>query len=229
MGQKVHPYGLRLGIIKDWQSRCYSPRNYKELLHEDLAIRKMVKNRFAHANVALVEIERATKRAKVTIHTARPGIVIGKKGESIELLRKELETATGKQIVINIEEIKRPDLTAQLVAENVAGQLLRRISFRRAMKKTVQSCMKAGALGVKIQCAGRLGGSEMSRTEWYREGRVPLHTLRADIDYGFAEAKTKYGIIGIKTWVFRGEVFKKADTLKAAAAVAAAAPQQKKY
>ncbi len=209
MGQKVHPYGFRLGVIKDWLSRSYPRAAYKELLHEDLAIRKVIKTKFSHANIAMVEIERATKRAKVIIHTARPGIVIGKKGESIELLRKELEKMTGKQIVINIEEIKRPDLTAQLVAENIAGQLLRRISFRRAMKKTVQSCMKAGALGIKIQCSGRLGGAEMSRTEWYREGRVPLHTLRADIDYGFAEAKTKYGIIGVKTWIFRGEVFEK--------------------
>jgi small subunit ribosomal protein S3 len=211
LGQKVHPYGLRLGIIKDWQSKSYSPRNYREMLHEDLGIRKMVKAQFAHAGVSTVVIERATKRAKVTIHTARPGIVIGKKGESIERLRQELETRTGKQIVINIEEIKRPDLDAQLVAENVAGQLLRRISFRRAMKRTVQSCMKAGALGVKIQCSGRLGGAEMSRTEWYREGRVPLHTLRADIDYGLAEAKTKYGIIGVKAWVFRGEVFERPE------------------
>lgn len=209
MGQKIHPYGLRLGIVKDWQSRCFSPKNYTEILHEDLAIRKMIKKEFAHAGVAFTEIERATKRAKVTIHTSRPGIVIGKKGESIEKLRKTLEKMTGKQIVINIEEVKRPDLSGQLVAENVAGQLLRRIGFRRAMKKTVQACMKAGALGVKIQCAGRLGGAEMSRTEWYREGRVPLHTLRADIDYGLAEANTKYGIIGVKAWVFRGEIFKK--------------------
>jgi len=215
LGQKVHPYGLRLGIIKDWQSRSYAGRNYREMLHEDLEIRKLIKSQFAHAGIALVEIERATKRAKMIVHTARPGIVIGKKGESIERLRKMLEEKTGKQIVINIEEIKRPDLSAQLVAENIAGQLLRRISFRRAMKKTVQSCMKAGALGVKIQCSGRLGGAEMSRTEWYREGRVPLHTLRADIDYGLAEARTKYGIIGVKAWVFRGEVFEKPE-IKAA-------------
>lgn len=211
MGQKVHPYGLRLGIIKDWQSRSYFPRQYKEILHEDFAIRKMIRNQFSHAGVASVIIERASKRAKVTINTARPGIVIGKKGESIERLRQTLEAMTEKSIVINIEEIKRPDLNAQLVAENIGGQLLRRVSFRRAMKRTVQNCMKAGALGVKIQCSGRLGGAEMSRTEWYREGRVPLHTLRADIDYGFAEAKTKYGIIGIKAWVFLGEVFNKPE------------------
>lgn len=216
MGQKCHPYGLRLGITKDWQSRSYFPRNYKDVLHEDLAVRKMIKKEFGHAGVAGVEIERATKRAKIVIHTARPGIIIGKKGESIERLRKSLEVMTGKQIVINIEEVKRPDLSAQLVAENVAGQLARRISFRRAMKKTVQGCMKSGALGVKIQCAGRLGGAEMSRTEWYREGRVPLSTFRADIDYGLAEGQTKYGVIGIRAWVFRGEILpKKAAVLPA--------------
>jgi len=207
LGQKIHPYGFRLGIIKDWQSRSFDRRNYREILHEDLKIRKFIKTEFEPAGIALVEIERASKRAKVTIHTARPGIVIGRKGESIEKLRKQLETMTGKQIVVNIEEVKKPDLTAQLVAENVGGQLKRRIGFRRAMKRTVQTCMKMGALGVKIQCSGRLGGAEMSRCEWYREGRVPLHTFRADIDYGFAEAKTKYGIIGVKAWVFRGEVF----------------------
>lgn len=209
MGQKVHPYGLRLGIIKDWQSRSYAPKDYKDLLFEDLKIRSLVKGEFSHAGIASIEIERATRRAKVIINTARPGIVIGRKGESIEKLRVRLEAMTGKSVVVNIEEVKRPDLNAQLVAENVAGQLLRRIGFRRAMKRTVQGCMKAGALGVKIQCAGRLGGAEMSRTEWYREGRVPLATLRADIDFGFHEAKTKYGQIGVKVWVFRGEVFDK--------------------
>lgn len=207
MGQKVHPFGLRLGVIKDWQSRSYFPKSYKQLLQEDVEIRKLIKGSFGHAGIASVEIERASSRAKIIIHTSRPGIVIGRKGESIDRLRTRLEGMTGKQIVINIEEVKRPELTAQLVAENVAGQLLRRIGFRRAMKRTVQGCMKAGALGVKIQCSGRLGGAEMSRTEWYREGRVPLSTLRADIDYGAAEAKTKYGVIGVKTWVFRGEVF----------------------
>lgn len=211
MGQKIHPYGFRLGVIKEWQSRSFDPRNYREILHEDLAIRALIKNEFEQAGIAQVEIERATKRAKVTIHTARPGIVIGRKGESIERLRKKLEVMSGKQIVVNIEEVKRPDLSAMLVAENVGGQLKRRISFRRAMKRTVQACMKAGALGVKIQCSGRLGGAEMSRCEWYREGRVPLHTLRADIDYGLYEAKTKYGIIGVKAWVFRGEVFPKKE------------------
>lgn len=209
MGQKIHPYSFRLGVIKDWQSRWYFPRDYAATLHEDLKIRKSIKARFAHAGVSRTEIERAAKRVKVTIFTARPGIIIGKKGAEIEVLRKELEKMTGKQIVINIEEIKRPELDAQLVAENVAGQLMRRISFRRAMKKTVQGSLKAGALGAKIHAGGRLGGAEIARSEWYREGRVPLHTLRADIDYGFAEADTKYGKIGIKVWIFRGEVLKK--------------------
>ncbi len=215
MGQKIHPYGFRLGVIKDWRTRAYSPKNYKELLHEDIAIRKLIKKQFHHAGISHVEIERATRKAKVTIHTARPGIVIGKKGESIDQLRTALKNLTGgKEVVVTIEEVKRPNLNAQLVAENVAGQLMRRISFRRAMKKTVQACMKDGALGVKIQCSGRLGGSEMSRTEWYREGRVPLHTLRADIDYGLGEAHTKSGVIGVKAWVFRGEVFPKEDNDK---------------
>ena len=209
MGQKSHPTGLRLGYIKDWQSRWFTPKGYDAMLHEDIRIRRYIKNRFVKAGVAKVEMERDSKRLKITIHTARPGIVIGKKGAEIEDLRRQVEAMTSKQIIINIEEIKRPDTVAQLVAENVAGQLERRISFRRAMKKTVQSCMKAGCLGIKIMCAGRLGGAEMSRTEWYREGRVPLHTLRADIDYGFAEAKTKYGQIGVKVHIFRGEIFNK--------------------
>lgn len=207
MGQKTHPYGLRLGIIRDWQSRWFAPRGYVDLLHEDVKIRRMIKKRFQKAGIAKVEIERDSKRAKISIHTARPGIVIGKKGAEIDDLRKTLESITKRQIIINIEEIKRPDLVAQLVAENVAGQIERRISFRRAMKKTVQSCMKAGAQGVKIMCGGRLGGAEISRSEWYREGRVPLHTLRADVDYGFAEASTKYGQIGVKVHVFKGEIF----------------------
>ncbi|MCB2155390.1 30S ribosomal protein S3 [bacterium] len=209
MGQKVHPHGFRLGVIHDWHSRWYVPKDYADTLHEDIRIRRTIKQRFMHAGVSKIEIERAAKRAKVTIHTARPGIIIGKKGSEIEGLRRQLEGMTSRQIVINIEEVKRPDLDATLVAENVAGQLLRRISFRRAMKRTVQSCMKAGALGVKIGCAGRLAGAEMARSEWFREGRVPLHTLRADIDYGTAEAKTKYGLIGIKVWIFRGEVLGK--------------------
>jgi small subunit ribosomal protein S3 len=207
VGQKVNPIGFRLGVTRTWESRWYNPRLYVKFLHEDVMIRREIKQRFHHAGIAKVEIERASNRVKITIHTARPGIIIGRKGGEIEGLRQFFERRTGKQVAINIEEIKKADVVAQLVAENVASQLLRRIGFRRAMKRTVLQTMKAGALGVKIMCAGRLGGSEMSRTEWYREGRVPLHTLRADIDYGLAEAKTKYGQIGVKVWIFRGEVF----------------------
>jgi small subunit ribosomal protein S3 len=221
MGQKVHPISFRLGVIKQWESRWYASRkNYTELLHEDLLIRKEIKRRFYHAGVARVDIERASNRAKITIHTARPGIIIGRKGAEIEILRKDLEKRWGKQIIINIEEIKRADLVAQLVAENVSSQLIRRIGFRRAMKKTVLASIKAGALGIKIHCAGRLAGAEMARAEWYREGRVPLHTIRADIDYGVAEARTKYGIIGIKVWIFRGEVFEEVRLKKIAPAAA---------
>jgi len=209
VGHKVHPYAFRLGVIRDWESRWYSRRDYARLLHEDIRMRREILKRFEHAGIAKIEIEQASNRAKVTIHTARPGIIIGKKGVEIEALRKMLEGLTGKQVLVNIEEVKKPDTSAQLVAENVSGQLMRRIGFRRAMKRTVQACMKAGALGVKIRCAGRLGGSEMARREWYREGRVPLHTLRADIDFGLAEAGTKYGQIGVKVWIFRGEVFER--------------------
>lgn len=210
MGQKIHPFSFRLGVIRDWESRWYANRReYAKLLHGDIFMRKQINKRFSHAGIAKIEIEQASNRAKITIHTARPGIIIGKKGSEIELLRNDLERMTGKQIIVNIEEVKRPELSAQLVAESIANQLLRRISFRRAMKRTVQGSMKAGALGVKIRCSGRLGGSEMARQEWYREGRVPLHTLRADIDYGVAEAKTKYGQIGIKVWLFRGEIFER--------------------
>ncbi|MBN1515978.1 30S ribosomal protein S3 [Candidatus Sumerlaeota bacterium] len=205
MGQKVHPIGFRLGYLKPWESRWYSRREYAKWLHEDFMLRKEIKSRFYHAGIARVEIERAANRVKITIHTARPGIIIGRKGGEIELLRKDLQTRTGKQLMINIEEVRKPDMVAQLVAENVASQLERRIAFRRAMKKTVMGAMKSGVQGVKINCAGRLAGSDMARSEWYREGRVPLHTLRADIDYGFTEAKTKYGFIGVKVWIFRGE------------------------
>jgi len=207
MGQKINPIGLRLGITRNWEGRWFAQgKDYCDLLHEDIAIRKEIKSRFYHAGVARVDIERAANRAKITIHTARPGIIIGRKGAEIDKFRKELESRTHKQISINIEEVKRPDLSAQLVSENIASQLMRRIGFRRAMKKTVLASVKAGAQGIKIQCSGRLGGAEIARTEWYREGRVPLHTLRADIDYGFAEAKTKYGVIGIKVWIFLREV-----------------------
>ncbi|MBN1476205.1 30S ribosomal protein S3 [Candidatus Sumerlaeota bacterium] len=207
MGQKVSPIGFRLGVTRTWESRWYNPRSYVKFLHEDVMIRRVIHEQCESAGVAKIEIERASNRVKVTIHAARPGIIIGRKGESIEKLRRFFQQRTGKQVAINIEEIKKADTVAQLVAENVANQLLRRIGFRRAMKRTVLQTMKAGAQGVKVMCAGRLGGAEMSRREWYREGRVPLHTLRADIDYGFTEARTKYGQIGVKVWIFNGEIF----------------------
>jgi len=206
LGQKVHPYGFRLGVIKSWRSRWYSEKEYAANLQEDLRIRSYVKNRLIHAGVSAVEIERKSSRVHVIIHTARPGIVIGKKGAEIENLKKDLQKFTQKEVSITIQEIRRPETDAQLTAENVAMQLERRIAFRRAMKKTVLSSMKLGAKGIKIHVAGRLGGAEMARSEWYREGRVPLHTLRADIDYGFAEANTTYGKIGVKVWIYKGEV-----------------------
>jgi small subunit ribosomal protein S3 len=206
LGQKVHPYGFRLGIIKNWRSRWYSEKEYAANLQEDLRIRDYVKKRLIHAGVSSVEIERKASRVHVIIHTARPGIVIGKKGAEIENLKKDLQKFVKKEVSITIQEIRRPETDAQLTAENVAMQLERRIAFRRAMKKTVLSSMKLGAKGIKINVAGRLGGAEMARSEWYREGRVPLHTLRADIDYGFAEANTTYGKIGVKVWIYKGEV-----------------------
>jgi small subunit ribosomal protein S3 len=212
MGQKVHPIGFRLGIIKTWDSRWFSQKNYATLLHEDIKIRKIVKERLMHAGVAKVEIERAGQKAKINIHTARPGIIIGKKGAEVDKLKKDLEAMTGKQMYINIQEIRRPELDAQLVAENIALQLERRIAFRRAMKKAVTSALRLGAQGIKITCAGRLAGAEIARTEWYREGRVPLHTLRADINYGFFEAKTTMGQIGVKVWIYRGDVLQKPTT-----------------
>lgn len=212
MGQKTHPFGFRLGVIKTWRSRWYSEKEYAQYLHEDLRIRKFVKDRLIHAGVSSVEIERKASRVHVIIYTARPGIVIGKKGAEIENLKKDLKKYSSKEVAITIQEIRRPETDAQLTAENVAMQLERRIAFRRAMKKTVLSSMKLGAKGIKIQVSGRLGGAEMSRTEWYREGRVPLHTLRADIDYGFSEARTTYGIIGVKVWIYKGEVLPKAPS-----------------
>ncbi len=206
MGQKVHPKGFRLGIIRNWDSTWYADKDYTVLLHEDYKVRKLVKERFYTAGISKVEIQRTGNRVKVTIHTAKPGIVIGRGGSEVEKLKNELNTLTGKNININIQEIKRPELDAQIVAENVAQQLEKRISFRRAMKQTVQRTMRVGAIGMKIAISGRLGGAEIARTEWYAEGKVPLHTLRADIDYGFAEANTTYGKIGIKVWINRGEV-----------------------
>jgi small subunit ribosomal protein S3 len=206
LGQKVHPIGFRLGVIKTWDSKWYAEADYAKYLHEDIAIRKFLKKRLYNSGVSKIEIERAANKLKINIHTARPGLIIGKKGSEVETIKKELSTLTSKEIFINIHEVRKPELDAQLVAENVALQLERRIAFRRAMKKSVTSALKFGAKGIRITCSGRLGGAEMSRTEWYREGRVPLHTLRADIDYGFAEAMTTYGLIGIKVLIFKGEI-----------------------
>jgi len=206
LGQKVNPIGLRLGGIKTWRSQWFSEKNYSELLHEDLKIRKFLKAKLYHAGISRIEIERAANKAKVNIHAARPGIIIGKKGSEIEKLKKDLEAVTKSEVIINILEVRKPEIDAQLVAENVAQQLERRIAFRRAMKKCVTSAMKFGAKGIRVNCGGRLGGAEMARSEWYREGRVPLHTLRADIDCGFTEAHTAYGLIGVKVLIFHGEV-----------------------
>jgi len=207
MGQKVHPYGFRLGTLYGWQSNWFAERRYGTQLHEDLKIRKFIKKKLYHAGISKVVIDRSGDKVVLNIHTARPGILIGKRGAEVETLRAELAGFTdNKEIFVNIKEIRKAELDGQLVAENVALQLERRVAFRRAMKKAVTSTMKFGAEGIRIQCAGRLGGSEMGRREWYREGRVPLHTLRAEIDYGFAEAKTTYGIIGVKCWVFKGDV-----------------------
>ncbi len=211
MGQKVHPKGFRLGVIENWESRWFAKREYADLLHEDIKVRNFLKKRLYHAGVSKIEIERAANKAKVNIHTARPGIVIGKKGAEIEKLKQELSKLTNKETFINIIEVRRPDLDAQLAGENVALQLERRVAFRRAMKEAVARAMRMGAQGIRIQCAGRLGGSEIARTEWYREGRVPLHTLRADVNFGLAEAKTTYGVIGVKVWIFRGEVLTKQE------------------
>ncbi|MBW1696719.1 MAG: 30S ribosomal protein S3 [Deltaproteobacteria bacterium] len=209
MGQKVNPIGLRLGIVKTWESRWYAEKNYSNYILEDYNIRKFLKNRLYHAGISRTEIERSAKRVRLRIFTARPGIVIGKKGAEIEVLKRDLEKLISQEVLIDIQEVRKPEIDAQLVAENVALQIERRVAFRRAMKRGVSSAIRFGAKGIKIICAGRLGGAEMARTEWYREGRVPLHTLRADIDYGITEAKTTYGIIGVKVFIFKGEILKK--------------------
>ncbi len=207
MGQKVHPIGFRLGVIKDWNSKWYAnKRNYADLLHEDLEIREMIKKRFYTAGVSKVEIERAANRCKITIHTGRPGMVIGRGGTEVDKLRKDLAKISDKQYQINIVEVKSPETDAQLVAENIAFQLERRISFRRAMRQAQQRALRFGVKGIKVSVSGRLGGAEIARTEWNPEGNVPLHTLRADIDYGFAEANTTFGKIGVKVWIYRGEI-----------------------
>ncbi|WP_045226012.1 30S ribosomal protein S3 [Methyloterricola oryzae] len=213
MGQKVHPTGIRLGYIKDWTSRWYaSSQNYPEFLHKDLKVREFLKKKLGHASISRIQINRPANNAHITIHTARPGLVIGKKGEDIDALRREIAGMIGVPVQLNVEEIRKPELDAQLVAEGVAQQLEKRIMFRRAMKRAVQNTLRLGAEGIKINVAGRLNGAEIARTEWYREGRVPLHTFRADIDYGFAEARTTYGVIGVKVWIFKGEIFDMAET-----------------
>ena len=206
MGQKVNPIGLRLGVNRTWDSRWFASRDYGMLLHQDLKLRAYIMDRLNQAGVSRVVIERPAKKARITIHTARPGVVIGKKGADIEKLRQDVAKMTNSEVALNIVEIRKPEIDAKLVAENIAQQLVRRVAFRRAMKRAVQSAMRLGAEGIRINCGGRLGGAEIARTEWYREGRVPLHTLRADIDYGTATAKTTYGTCGVKVWVFRGEV-----------------------
>ena len=209
MGQKTNPIGFRLGIIKSWESRWFSEKDYSKLLQEDITIRKFLMKKLSSAGLSKVVIERPAKLAKITIHTSRPGVIIGKKGSDIEKLKKEIGNITEGDVSINIVEIKKPELDSQLVAENIAQQLERRVAFRRAMKRAVQSAMRLGALGIRVNCSGRLGGAEIARTEWYREGRVPLHTLRADIDYGVSRANTTYGICGVKVWIFKGEKFDK--------------------
>lgn len=217
MGQKVHPYGIRLGIVKDWTSTWYADtKNYANYLNNDLAVRAFLRKKLAHASVSRIQIERPANNARIIIHTARPGIVIGKKGEDIESLRKQVSALMKVPAHISVEEIRKPELDAFLVAESVAQQLERRIMFRRAMKRAVSNSMRLGAQGIKINVAGRLNGAEIARTEWYREGRVPLHTLRADIDYGFAEANTTYGVIGVKVWIFKGEIVRKSPVADAA-------------
>jgi small subunit ribosomal protein S3 len=224
MGQKVHPTGIRLGIVKDWNSVWYAERaDYADNLYRDIRVRDFIRKKLAHASVSQIQIHRPAKNARIVIHTARPGIVIGKKGEDIEALRQEVSKMMGVPVNIGVEEVRKPELDAYLVAESIAGQLMRRIMFRRAMKRAVTNAMRLGAEGIKVRVSGRLNGAEIARSEWYREGRVPLHTLRADIDYGLAEARTTYGVIGVKVWIFKGEVFEKAEEVEAAEAEQAAA------
>jgi small subunit ribosomal protein S3 len=206
MGQKVNPIGIRVGINRTWDSRWFSDRNYADRLIKDLKLREYVKDKLKAAGISKVIVERAAQNTKVTVHTARPGVIIGKKGADIEKLRKDLSDRAGSDVALNIVEIRKPEIDAQLVAEGVAQQLERRVSFRRAMKRAVQSALRLGAQGIRINVSGRLGGTDIARTEWYREGRVPLHTVRADLDYGFSEASTTYGIIGVKVWIYKGDI-----------------------
>ena len=205
MGQKVHPYGFRLGFNKTWRSKWFATRKYADLLHEDITLRTMLKKRLSHAGISAVEIERAANKLKVNIHTSRPGIIIGRRGAEVDKLKEEIQRRTGREVFINILEVQKPELDAQLMAESVALQLEKRVAFRRAMRKAIESASRFGAKGVKVRCSGRLAGAEIARSEWYLEGRLPLHTLRADIDFGFAESNTTYGKIGVKVWIYRGE------------------------
>ncbi len=215
MGQKVHPIGFRIGVTRTWDSKWYAGRNYQRFLHEDLRIRRYLKEKLFHAGISRITVERAANKAKVYVHAAKPGIIIGKRASGLDAIRNELQKMTSTEIYLNIIEVRKVETEAQLVAENIAAQLVKRVSFRRAMKKAITQAQRAGAQGIKVMCGGRLGGSEMSRSEWYREGRVPLHTLRANIDYGFAEAKTTYGVIGVKVWVFKGEILPGDDSAQA--------------
>ena len=215
MGQKVNPLGFRLGVIKSWDSRWFASKDYARFVEDDFTIRQFLKKKLYHAGISKIEIERWAKRIRLRIYTARPGIVIGKKGAEIEQLKQELEKMVPQEVVIDIQEVRKPEVDAQLVAENVALQIVRRVAFRRAMKRGVASAMRFGAQGIKVCCSGRLGGAEMARSEWYKEGRIPLHTLRADIDYGFAEARTTYGLIGVKVWIFNGEILEKEKAVAA--------------
>ena len=207
MGQKVNPVGFRLGFVKTWDSQWFAKKDYSKLLHEDIKIKRYLKKKFYHAGISKIQIERAADKAKINMWSSRPGIIIGRKGTEIEKLKKDLEKMITGEVIINILEVRKPEVNAQLVAENIALQLVRRVAFRRAMKRSVTSALKFGAQGIRVACAGRLGGAEMARREWYREGRVPLQTLRADIDYGFTEARTTYGIIGVKVWIYKGDIY----------------------
>jgi small subunit ribosomal protein S3 len=230
MGQKVNPVGIRLGITRDWNSKWFAnTRSFPEYVHQDFLVREFLKRKLAEASVSRINIERAARKANITIHTARPGVVIGKKGEDIERLRGEVARMLGMPVTdvrLNIAEIRKPEVDAQLVAEGIAQQIERRVMFRRAMKRAVMNTMRSGALGVKVRVSGRLNGAEIARTEWYREGRVPLHTFRADIDYGLAEARTTYGVIGVKVWIFKGEVFEQSEVQAEPAEAASAAAEQ---
>ena len=207
MGQKVHPYGFRLGYNRTWKSRWFAKKDYGKLLHEDLQIKKSLKQRFAHAGVSDIEIERAANKLTVIIRTSRPGIIIGRKGAEIDKLKADLQAATGRVVFINIQEVNKPELDAQLVGESIAQQLVKRVAFRRAMRRAVDTALRLGAQGIKVRCSGRLNGAEIARSEWYLHGQLPLHTLRADIDYGFAEAFTTYGVIGVKVWIYKGDIY----------------------